>query len=827
MAVSIKTAQFGRNTCPQADFTVEFISETGGEAKYKWTLSWVTYGYTVTSSASKAYSATIDGKTVTSGSFAINGKTTQVISTGEVTIAKGTASRSVPIGLSFAMTFTWNNTSGGTKTASGSFNVGAKSLYTITYNLNGGSGSFANQTKWFGDSVTLHSASPTRAGHTFVRWNTAANNTGTGYAPNSTYSANANVTLYAIWSVHTYTVSYNANGGSGAPGNQTKTYGTNLTLSTTRPTRANYNFLGWATSASGGVAYNPGSTYTNNSAITLYAVWQLAYWKPSVSNFSAQRCDSAGNVSETGTYIRCVFNWNTYHNVSRIFIDYALGGDWGAQKSTQVTGVSGTSGTNKVAIVGGDVSIESTYSVRVWVEDSGGSNYSTVLSIGTVKFPIDVKAGGTGVAFGKVAETNNLLDVGFDMQVRGLLQGALQQSGSTGDARKLSIDGGNYNFNVSPSSGWANGMMFRPNDGSSYLGQIAAFGGANTLDYYFIGKAWDNNLVRIYPDATLLAYKDIKASNVLVSNNTTFTGDIITGASGSSRWVKIGTWTSGGDSTTCCIRIYSGNGYNAGPSQNTMITIMIKDGWQESGSTSNAFGITATPTLYGDSNWVGMSIQGVARAHNVIDVWLYLPWAYWNGNYVFEGQGAWTRSRDVSTSAPSGAIQPMNWELQYPVGHIVVTSTNSNPRGRYGGTWELIEKDFASSDGIGGWSHTSSCSSSDFDFSRSGGTLFLSGGFTAGVQWNDDTIHAGTINFSACGVSRLGADAYFVAYTDAGNSGLMCEIEFDTGRLLVVDNFGDQYISSGRYIKWSCAIPIPTGYKLDAACDRFYWKRTA
>ncbi len=826
MAVSIKTAQFGRNTCPQADFTVEFMSETGGEAKYKWTLSWVTYGYTVTSSASKAYSASIDGKVVTSGSFAINGKTTQVISTGEITIAKGTASRSVPISLSFAMTFTWNSTYGGTKTASGSFSIGAKSLYTITYNLNGGSGSFANQTKWYGDSVTLNSASPTRAGHTFVRWNTNTSNTGTGYAPGATYSANANVTLYAIWSVHTYTVSYNANGGSGAPGNQTKTYGTNLTLSTTRPTRANYNFLGWATSSTGGVSYQPGGVYTNNAAITLYAVWQLAYWKPSVSNFSAYRCDSAGNASETGTYLRVIFNWVTYYNVKEIWIDWSTQSNFSSFSNAQAS-ASSTSGRVDIVVGNGGVSIENTYYVRGWVNDDTGSSYTNIASIGTVKFPIDVKAGGTGVAFGKVAETNNLLDVGFDMQVRGLLQGALQQSGSTGDARKLSIDGGNYNFNVSPSSGWANGMMFRPNDGSSYLGQIGAFGGANTLDYYFIGKAWDNTAIRVYPNGTLSASNYIKASDVLVSNNTTFTGDIITGASGSSRWYKIGTWTSGGDSTNCCIRIYSGNGYNAGPSQNTMITIMIKDGWQETGSTTSAFGITATPTLFGDSNWVGMSVRGIARAHNVIDVWLLLPWAYWNGNYVFEGQGAWTRTREATTTEPTGAIQPMNWELQYPVGHIVVTSTNSNPRGRYGGTWELIDKDFASSDGIGGWSHTSNCSSSDFDFSRSGGTLFLSGGFTSAVQWNDDDVHVGTIDFASCGVSRLGADVYFVAYTDAGNSGLMCEIEFDTGRLIIHDNFGDSYISASRYCKWSCAIPIPNGYKLDSACNRFYWKRTA
>ena len=73
----------------------------------------------------------------------------------------------------------------------------------------------------------------------------------------------------------TYTVSYNANGGSGAPSAQTKTKDVSLTLSTTRPTRAGYNFLGWATSSSAVSAqYQPGSTYTANANVTLYAVWE-------------------------------------------------------------------------------------------------------------------------------------------------------------------------------------------------------------------------------------------------------------------------------------------------------------------------------------------------------------------------------------------------------------------------------------------------------------------------------------------------------------------------------------------------------------------------
>lgn len=52
-----------------------------------------------------------------------------------------------------------------------------------------------------------------------------------------------------------HTVTYDANGGTGAPGNQTKTQGTNLTLSSTKPTKTGYTFQNWTASIGG--TYNP------------------------------------------------------------------------------------------------------------------------------------------------------------------------------------------------------------------------------------------------------------------------------------------------------------------------------------------------------------------------------------------------------------------------------------------------------------------------------------------------------------------------------------------------------------------------------------------
>lgn len=73
----------------------------------------------------------------------------------------------------------------------------------------------------------------------------------------------------------TYKVTYNANGGTGAPAAQTKNHGANLTLSSTKPKRTGYTFVGWAKTASAtSAAYSAGSIYSDDKNITLYAVWR-------------------------------------------------------------------------------------------------------------------------------------------------------------------------------------------------------------------------------------------------------------------------------------------------------------------------------------------------------------------------------------------------------------------------------------------------------------------------------------------------------------------------------------------------------------------------
>lgn len=336
--------------------------------------------------------------------------------TFSVDVPKGTGAKNVAWSVAFkrAMDGYVYDTA---HTATGTIAVGALPSYTVSYNANGGSGAPSAQTKWYGSTLKLSTATPTRTGYSFLGWSTS-NDSSVEYAAGANYTANAGVTLYAVWKANTYTVSYNANGGSGAPGNQTKTYGVNLTLSSTKPTRTNYNFLGWATSASAtSPQYAAGGTYSANSGVTLYAVWQLAYTKPRINGLSVERCDADGNALEEGTYARVSFGWATDRAVSSITVTWTS--VMGGSGSTNIP-ASGTSGNVSFVFGGGNLSADATYTVAVAVADSGGSTpASTTLS--SIEYTIDFLAGGKGAAFGKAAEKEGVLENAWEFHQNGNL----------------------------------------------------------------------------------------------------------------------------------------------------------------------------------------------------------------------------------------------------------------------------------------------------------------------------------------------------------------------------------------------------------------------
>ena len=259
--------------------------------------SWETYY----SGAKTNYGMTASsgGGSVTLNSFGTKASSGSGSFTGTYTISgNGAATKTITVTF---RNFNNDNGKSATKNVSFSVSVPAWTSYIVKYNANGGSGAPGNQTKWKDQTLKLSTTKPTRTGYSFLGWSTSSSATSATYSAGGNYTSNSAATLYAVWKANTYVVKYNANGGSGAPGNQTKTYGKTLTLSSTKPTRTNYNFKGWGTSASATtVSYAAGGSYTANAAITLYAVWQLAYTKPRITNVTSTRCNSSGTAVDEG-----------------------------------------------------------------------------------------------------------------------------------------------------------------------------------------------------------------------------------------------------------------------------------------------------------------------------------------------------------------------------------------------------------------------------------------------------------------------------------------------------------------------------------------------
>ena len=370
-------------------------------------------------------SISIAGSTVATYS-GINGttiKTTSISKTINRTHSNSSTSISVTIrGTLYNVSDGINST--GSNTSTDSISVPAKQSYTVSYNANSGSGAPSSQTKWYGESLTLSSGKPYRSGYQFWHWNTSSSNSGTTWSPSETYNGNSSLYLYAIWNP---IITYNANGGSGAPASQTKTYNQSITLSSVKPQRTGYEFLGWGTSSSSSSAsYQPSQTYTSNSSISLYAVWRKVAVPPTISSMKVIRCNSSGTSDTSGTYCKVTASWSVDTSGAGMSANYGTvtgsisgGGTTRSFTITSGAGGSGITSATATAIVSG-CSTDVQYTVTITVMNNKiGTGQSSYLStsrsdiLTRAFFTLDFAAGGKGIGMGVAAPTTGF-ECGFN-----------------------------------------------------------------------------------------------------------------------------------------------------------------------------------------------------------------------------------------------------------------------------------------------------------------------------------------------------------------------------------------------------------------------------
>lgn len=192
--------------------------------------------------------------------------------------------------------------------------------YSITFA--GGDNLPPTQQKYYGLDTRLSTVVPTKTGHVFINWLSSYDSK--EYYPGDAYTLNSPTTMTAQWEAGQYTVSYNANGGTGVTPSQTKSYNVPLnfqdgsTLSykdLINSITREYELISWNTMPDGsGTTYALSSAIPNiTSDLTLYAIWSLKYLYPKLSSLQDYRTATSSlsdkDRAANGEYIYLSFDF--------------------------------------------------------------------------------------------------------------------------------------------------------------------------------------------------------------------------------------------------------------------------------------------------------------------------------------------------------------------------------------------------------------------------------------------------------------------------------------------------------------------------------------
>ena len=168
------------------------------------------------------------------------------------------------------------------------------------------------------------------------------------------------------------------------------------------------------------------------------------------------------------------------------------------------------------------------------------------------------------------------------------------------------------------------------------------------------------------------------------------------------------------------------------------------------------------------------------------------------------------------------------------VGDIIVTSTNTDPSERFGGTWELIDKEFKSEAGNSNSlfnANATNCEVNNFYFTRGKNSVSIRFNFKNLVELNDSTVVLGNFNFPDLGINELSYGLYYIiGSTDDGNGIFLSYINNTNGQTEIRDTISkgsSGNISSNSSCYLTFEIVTTFNNMIDSFCDKFYWKKVA
>lgn len=135
----------------------------------------------------------------------------------------------------------------------------------------------------------------------------------------ATFNSKNGITV-SITETAPYSITYDANNGTGAPPPQNIYATCTYTISTIQPTRNGFSFLGWDTSSSATTAtYMPGDEVTPNGDLSLYAVWSETVKSVILTGNENIQSVTGGGTYDTGDTVICSANLKTEPNYNYTF----------------------------------------------------------------------------------------------------------------------------------------------------------------------------------------------------------------------------------------------------------------------------------------------------------------------------------------------------------------------------------------------------------------------------------------------------------------------------------------------------------------------------